>query len=163
MPRKTLADYSPAFQQQIVAGLHPKPAPRAPTYETANGREAVRTTIMVEPMGKPRQTQRDKWAKRPNVVRYRAYADILRAGYAGSLSPVSVSWTAYFSMPDSWSKAKKAAHLGQLHRAKPDRDNVDKGILDALFARDECIALGTLCKRWDDGRGARIELVVSLT
>lgn len=168
MGRKTLADYSPAIQQQIVAALHPpKPVPSAvlagPRYETAAGRESFRTVIMVDPMGKPRMTQRDKWAKRPNVVRYREYADILRAHYAGSLSPVSVSWTAYFTMPDNWSKKKKAAHLGKPHRAKPDRDNIDKGILDALFARDECVAAGTLRKFWDDGHGARIELEVSLS
>ena len=34
--------------------------------------------IPVTPMGAPRQTQRDKWAKRPVVVRYHAFRDVVR-------------------------------------------------------------------------------------
>ena len=30
------------------------------------------------PLGKPRMTQRDKWAKRPAVLRYRAFKDECR-------------------------------------------------------------------------------------
>lgn len=117
--------------------------------------------VAIEPIGKPRMTQRDKWKKRPVVMRYRAYADALRLNYRGPLSPTRVSWKAYFTLPPSWSKAKKLAMAGTFHQAKPDRDNVDKGILDALFAKDQCIAFGTLAKYWDDGKGARIELEVT--
>lgn len=115
----------------------------------------------LEPMGKPRMTRRDKWAKRDCVVRYYAFADELRRQVQGLLPPdvAELSWTAYFSMPESWSKKKKAQHTGQVHRAKPDRDNVDKAILDSLFEDDSGIASGTLCKRWDDGHGARIVIV----
>jgi Holliday junction resolvase RusA-like endonuclease len=115
--------------------------------------------VKIEPMGKPRMTQRDKWAKRPVVMRYRDYADQLRAGCTGITSnPVCVSWRAFFTMPKSWSKKKREAHLGALHRAKPDRDNIDKGILDALWEQDSGIARGTLEKRWDEGNGARLEI-----
>jgi Holliday junction resolvase RusA-like endonuclease len=48
--------------------------------------------------------------------------------------------------------------MGQPHRAKPDRDNIDKAILDALFPDDSVVAEGYLCKLWDDGKGARIEI-----
>ena len=34
--------------------------------------------IPVTPVSKPRMTQRDKWKKRPCVLRYRAYCDALR-------------------------------------------------------------------------------------
>ena len=36
-------------------------------------------TIYGEPVPKPRMTQRDKWAKRPCVLRYRMWADMVRA------------------------------------------------------------------------------------
>lgn len=115
--------------------------------------------VAIEPMGAPRMTQRDKWAKRPVVVAYHAYADRLRAACGGRPeNPATVSWRAFFTMPASWSKAKKKAHAGQPHRAKPDRDNIDKGVLDSLWEQDCGIASGTLAKFWDDGRGARLEI-----
>lgn len=120
-------------------------------------------TIFIEPMGKPRQTQSDRWKQRDCVMRYRAYADKLRAACTTLTLkyPYRVSWTAYFTMPESWSKKKQALLKGEYHQSKPDRDNVDKGILDALFETDQCVAEGLLTKRWDDGRGARIELSIS--
>lgn len=121
----------------------------------------ARFTVAIEPMGKPRMTQRDKWAKRPAVVRFREYADRLRAGCLGRpADPLRVSWRAYFTMPESWSKKKKDAMRGQAHRSKPDRDNVDKGILDSLWENDAGIASGEIAKFWDDGRGARLEITI---
>jgi Holliday junction resolvase RusA-like endonuclease len=162
-----------------MAALHPqRPAKAPPRPETGPGGakippdpikarkgagiapgSAFRFVIRITPMGKPRMTRRDKWKKRPTVVRYRAYADALRAACEGRpLAPLAVSWQAYFPLPASWSKAKKEASRGQPHRSKPDRDNIDKGILDALWDKDQCVALGSLSKFWDDGGGARIEL-----
>ena len=34
--------------------------------------------------------------------------------------------------------------IGELHRTKPDRDNIDKAVLDALFDEDSAIAAGYL-------------------
>lgn len=122
----------------------------------------IRVTAFLEPMGKPRMTQRDKWKKRPVVVRYREWCDKLRAAMPENLpgNPVSVSWKAYFSMPESWTKKKKAEMKGQHHRQKPDRDNCDKAILDCLWKDDSVIACGSIEKQWDDGQGARIELEI---
>lgn len=125
-------------------------------------------TFPVVPMGKPRMTQRDRWKKRPPVLRYHAFKDELRRMVnqlphlrttLASGNVLRVSWTAFFPMPASWSMRKKAAMAGRPHRAKPDRDNVDKAILDALFEEDSGIAGGHLEKRWDDGRGPRLEIV----
>lgn len=122
-----------------------------------------RFTIQVQPMGKPRMSRRDKWAKRECVVRYRAFKDTMKAACEGRMSrPSVVSWKAWFEMPKSWSKLKKHTLKGKLHRYKPDRDNIDKGILDALWDDDSCIADGSMTKYWDDGSGARIELTISL-
>jgi Holliday junction resolvase RusA-like endonuclease len=117
-------------------------------------------TCYLVPIGKPRMTKRDRWAKRPAVMRYRIFADALRQCLEGVdyKDAVSVSWTAYFPHPKSRSKGKAAALAGQRHQAKPDRDNVDKAILDTLFDDDSGIADGVLAKRWDDGGGARIEI-----
>ena len=120
-------------------------------------------TIPGVPLGKPRMTRRDQWKKRRCVVRFRAWADVARASAPKDLTtdPLTVSWTAFLPLPPSWSKAKSEAHRGTLHRKKPDRDNIDKGILDALFKSDCGVADGTLVKRWDDGKGPRIEIHVT--
>lgn len=117
-------------------------------------------TIPGEPIGKPRMTQRDKWAKRPCVLRYREWADKARAAAGGLGDPTEVSWTAYFQMPKSWSKMKRAEMKGTPHRQKPDRDNVDKAVLDALFKQDCGVAIGFLRKFWDDGNGPRLEVSI---
>lgn len=115
-------------------------------------------------------TQRDKWKKRAVVLRYYSFKDQLRMclnqipNLRATLESgivESLSWTAYFPIPPSWSSRKKVQMAGELHRAKPDRDNIDKAILDALFAEDSGVACGHIEKRWDDGRGPRIEALFS--
>ena len=104
----------------------------------------------ITPVPKPRQTRSDKWRKRPCVLRYRAFADELRAK-AGPVpeSPLEVDIMAHFPMPKSWSKAKRARMLGKPHRQRPDWDNVGKAICDALWpGADEIIADGGCKKRW---------------
>jgi hypothetical protein len=112
-------------------------------------------------------TQRDRWAKRAPVLRYYSFKDQLRLcadripalrDLIASGTVDSVSWTAYLPMPASWSQKKKAQMTGTLHRSKPDRDNIDKAILDSLFVDDSGVAAGTIVKRWDDGRGPRIDV-----
>lgn len=118
-------------------------------------------TIYGNPIGKPRMTQRDKWKKRPCVMKYRAWADKARV-CAGELPPadkiLSLSWIAYFEPPVSWSKNKRESMIGELHRSKPDRDNIDKALLDALFDDDKAIAAGTITKLW--GTKARLEVEI---
>lgn len=120
--------------------------------------------VPVVPIGKPRMTRRDKWLKRPATDKYWSFGDELRAllGIAHKLpsAPANVSWTAYFPMPQSWSKKKQQEMSGKPHQARPDRDNVDKAVLDSLFLDDSTAASGNLQKRWDDGKGARIEIVL---
>lgn len=119
-------------------------------------------TVYLTPMGAPRMTRADTWKKRPVVLQYRAYKDAIRHACKG-IDPQcsSLSWFAYLPMPASWSAKKKAAMSGLLHRQKPDRDNIDKGILDSLFKADQGIAVGSINKFWDDGKGPRIEILCS--
>lgn len=105
------------------------------------------------PIGKPRQTRKDKWAKRPPVVRYRAWSTALALAVKGVVpAPEQVDrldWVAWFAVPESWSDKRQRQAIGTPHRAKPDRDNVDKSILDTLFpAGDSAISDGTISKRW---------------
>lgn len=74
------------------------------------------------------------------------------------IGPVRVDWTARFPRPgDHYRTGKHAGELREsapwLHRGLPDRDNVDKTILDALqeagyFRNDSQAAIGLLVKRW---------------
>ena len=118
-------------------------------------------TVYIKPVGKPRMTQRDKWAKRPCVLRYWAFSDEFKIRIGKSSiyqTNGELSWKAVFAMPNSWSKSKKFLMKGLPHRQKPDRDNIDKAILDSLFKEDSNIHKGSIEKIWDDGKGERIEL-----
>lgn len=121
----------------------------------------IRFSIPGEPIGAPRMTQQDKWKQRPCVVRYRQWKDEARRA-AGELPPVediaSVSWVAYFVPPASWSKKRREAAIGTLHRSKPDRDNIDKALLDALFPNDQGVAAGVIRKVW--GRECRLDVTI---
>lgn len=121
----------------------------------------IEFTVPGEPMGAPRMTRSDKWKQRDCVMRYRAWKDAARAA-AGKLpepnSIIALNWTAYFEPPASWSAKKRAAAMGTIHRVKPDRDNLDKSVLDALFVNDAGIAVGTIAKRY--GTPARMEVVI---
>jgi Holliday junction resolvase RusA-like endonuclease len=109
------------------------------------------------PVGKPRMTRRDKWKKRDCVVRYREWCDAFRA-CIGNVpdAVVGVSWIATIPMPRSWSKKKRLERIGTLHDSRPDRDNLDKAILDSLFAEDSGIAFGFVAKFWAEEGGMTV-------
>lgn len=100
----------------------------------------------ITPTPKPRMTQRDKWAKRPSVLRYRAFADECRLLIHTSLDRKAITF--FIPMPKSWSKKKKAAMVGQPHRQRPDIDNYAKAVLDALYEDDSGVAEIHLKKVW---------------
>lgn len=92
----------------------------------------------ITPVPKPRQTQRDRWAKRPAVVRYRAFKDQVRE--LGIDVPETGSRMIFvMPMPQSWSNKKKAQMLGQPHKQKPDTDNMIKAVLDSVHKEDSQI------------------------
>ena len=140
-----------------------------------------------DPVAKPRQTQRDRWRKRPCVVKYRKWADIARESFYKSyislgartvrtskqlretpiraehllkIDPVRVIITAFFAFPKTYPKKKREGLKGKPHRLKPDGDNVLKAVSDALFKQDQRIAYMAVDKKWDDGYGPRIEVLL---
>lgn len=46
--------------------------------------------------------------------------------------PVKLTILCTFEPPQSWSKKKAAAHVGRYHTQKPDMDNLEKAVMDAL-------------------------------
>jgi len=114
----------------------------------ATARESI--YLPVTPYGKPRMTQRDKWMRRPCVIRYRQFCDAVRASWpAGVPYPAEGAHiTFYLPMPKSWSRAKRDAHRGQAHQGKPDVDNLLKAVLDALHTDDAFVSDVRITKRW---------------
>ena len=108
------------------------------------------------PVTKPRQTRSDVWKKRKCVLKYRAFADEVRA--AGiQLPPSGASVVFHLPMPKSWSKKKRAAIVGQPHQQVPDVSNLLKALEDAVHSDDSHIwHYSGLAKRW--GLKGRIEL-----
>lgn len=105
-------------------------------------------TLMIEPVPKPRMTQRDRWAKRPAVVRYHQFCDELRGLVNANDVPIPYRVTFYLPIPKSWSKKRKAEAEGEPHTQRPDKDNLEKAFLDALFPDDSHVWSGWAEKRW---------------
>lgn len=113
----------------------------------------------VNPIGKPRMTQRDKWLDPPRkaVANYWAYkatliADALK--YNFTMPECNYHIMAIIQMPHSWGTKKCNLMDGAPHQQKPDKDNIEKGILDALLKDDSKVWDGRITKRW--GRSGKI-------
>lgn len=113
-------------------------------------------TYKITPLGKPRMTRADKWKKRPEVVRYRAFCDEVR------LHNVSLPESGYhvifvLPMPPSWSKKKRTEHCGKPHQQKPDLDNLMKSLMDAIYSDDCGIWDFRASKVWGDCGEIKVE------
>ena len=170
-----LDDLPPAMRAQALAQVAKQPnityefphdgdpngQPGTPGISGGNGWKWFSFCIMGKPIGKPRMTRCDKWKKRDCVMRYREWADLARDAASCSLTgAIRIDFKAYIPMPESWSQKKKVALRGKYHRQRPDLDNIEKALFDALFQEDREIACGFGEKFWDDGKGERIEVTV---
>ncbi|MGL6296063.1 MAG: RusA family crossover junction endodeoxyribonuclease [Plesiomonas sp.] len=97
------------------------------------------------PNTKPRMTRSDKWKKRTPVMQYRSFKDEVR--HHGVVLPQNYHVIFVIPMPKSWSKKKKVQMHGQPNRQIPDKDNLEKALLDALYEQD--------CGMWD-GRVTKV-------
>lgn len=104
--------------------------------------------IPVNPLGKPRMTQRDKWKERPATTAYHAYCDELNLRLPGYELPQSLNITFYLPMPKTWSKAKRGSLRGLYHNQKPDIDNLLKAFMDAFKSEDKHVANVIATKMW---------------
>ena len=109
--------------------------------------EEVYERYEIKPVPKPRMTRRDKWRKRPCVVRYHAFKDQVRV--SGIKLPDGGAWILFkVPMPKSWSLKKKAEMLGTPCRSVPDVDNYLKALLDACYLDDSCVWDIRVTKQW---------------
>lgn len=121
--------------------------------------EAALLTIRIPPMQKP-GIRSKRWKG------WRRWADALFAlaqsqGWvAGAYEPTWLKVEAFFEIPKSYSAAEANAIRGTVHRNKPDSNHVWNAVADALYPRDERIPGCWCLKRWDDGNGPRVEIVL---
>lgn len=118
--------------------------------------------IPLEPVPKPRMTQRDRWAQRPAVLRYRQYCDDLRMHWSLRYDtprevPERLALRFYITMPVSWSKKKRLEMIGAPHQQRPDIDNLVKAFLDALCEDDSYVYAIKAEKYWSEEGGLEVE------
>ena len=91
----------------------------------------------IAPTPAPRQSARDKWRPSKAVQIYRAFRD--EVGLQLKELPTDFFHVVFLiQVPRSWSEKKKREHIGLPHLAKPDKDNLEKALIDAVFrSRDD--------------------------
>lgn len=115
--------------------------------------EYKETVFIVDPIGKPRMTQSDKWKKRTVVTRYFAYRDAVRlqANLANYELTGEIDITFYIPAPNK--KPKERALYDNLpHTSKPDIDNLIKAFLDC-FDEDKAVHTLKAKKIWTINEG----------
>ncbi len=89
----------------------------------------------IVPVPKPRMTRSDRWKTRPSTERYWAFKEEVRLKRV-NVPEKGAHITFVMPVPKSWTKKKKAEHLGKPHQQKPDVDNLVKALLDAIYDDD---------------------------
>jgi Holliday junction resolvase RusA-like endonuclease len=128
-------------------------------------------TIPGDPVGKPAWHNADKWQTgdeaRPPVQKYRTFCEEARFAATGDKNKkiegrryLGYMAVVHIAMPASWSPKKKAAYAGTLCQSKPDKDNIEKALADALFDEDKYLCMGgVMAKLWAlPNEGPRIDI-----
>ena len=146
------------------------------SQDTGRTKQELYLSVPGEPVGQPRHRVSTIGGRArmylPTKHPVNAYKAAIRAAFVGAAGkwrtiegPVHVGIHAWFGIPASWSKKKRAAHVGQYHTQKPDADNVEKTVLDALtdcevWVDDAQVASCQVIKRWGaQGPQTLIEIV----
>lgn len=109
-------------------------------------------TVKITPIGKPRMTQRDKWAKRQVVESFFAFKKELQLLCNKNKIRIvdELSVTFQMPMPKSWNSKMKDSMRGKPHQSKPDCDNMVKAVLDSLVKEDQVVYKIQAEKYWAD-------------
>lgn len=102
--------------------------------------------IDIDPVAAPRQTRRDKFKPSLAVLRYRAFKDHLRLFVKELPCPLMLIFI--LPMPESWTDKKKKQMLHMPHTQKPDIDNLQKAVMDAIYQDDAHIHTVMATKVW---------------
>ena len=118
----------------------------------------LRIDLDENPVGKPRMTQRDKWKKRPAVLRWLTYKDEVTLKAGPFSLPIQGYWMIFtFKPPRSWSTKRAVEMFGAPHMQKPDKDNLEKGIMDIFLPDDDSkVYDGRVSKQWGVRRNLEI-------
>lgn len=105
------------------------------------------TEYNITGMGKPRMLRHRRRNAPPAVERYWQFKELCQ------LKRVSVPESGYhlifvLPMPKRWSEKKKAEMNGTRHQQKPDKDNLEKALLDAIYDDDSKVWDGRVSKVW---------------
>lgn len=108
----------------------------------------------INPVPAPRQVMKDKWKPSPAVLRYRAFRD--EVGLKIKELPEDFFHVVFLlPMPASWSNKKRLEMAGQPHRGTPDKDNLEKALIDAVYrGRDDSHVWNTASTKLWAGLGA---------
>ena len=97
------------------------------------------------PAPKPRMTQSDRWKQRPCVLRYREYADAIRAAAIDAkrthalpddfLFDGNVEVEALFGKDYTLIKVSEISGEVQIKKSRGDIDNYGKSVAEGLFAQ----------------------------
>lgn len=142
--KRTRSTWASPDNGATLARQRPRARKITPAPEVVECAEVQIHDVLV--VGKPRQSQRDRWKKRECVLRYRAMCDELRI--RGVKVPDAYVAVVYLPMPRSWPPAKRAEMNGTRHQSKPDHDNLAKSLGDAVRRQDQRIHDGRAVKRW---------------
>lgn len=130
-----------------------KGRPRAAPYvEYEDGRPVAKVRLLT-----PKDT----------VAAERAIREAFRARYPDHrqwTGPIMLRFTAVFPIPKGWPRAlKEAARRGEVyHTAKPDKDNIEKLVADALNLKawmDDAQVQGGGVKRYGEPARLEVELI----
>ena len=131
-------------------------------YEEEKEEEYPLMIFPFPPVPKPRMTQSDRWKvgdkKRKAVKNYHDFRDRFRKTMERNDWIVDANMLIrikmYIPMAKSWSKKVKKAMEGMPHKQKPDIDNLEKGILDALYEDDSRVWDLHATKYWTNSEGS---------
>jgi len=92
-------------------------------------------------------TQRDKWCKRPATDKYWTFKDLVQKAKI-TIPSSGAHIIFHMPIPKSLSEKKRLALSGQPHQKRPDKDNLEKALLDAVFSEDSHIWDSRSTKLW---------------
>lgn len=134
-----------------VAGVpHGRPRPLARARQGANGKWFAQVYQPKKPSRRGTKAEK-RWAKA------NAWAEAVRAATFQKMpaepwtGPISLTIDAYFPRPQDLMR-KKDPEGPILHTVKPDRDNIDKAVMDALkeagLFKDDCQVCQGAVRKW---------------
>ncbi len=107
------------------------------------------TIYDIKPVPKPRMTRSSKWKTVEREARYYAFKDEVRRMHV-TLPESGYHVLFVLPMPLKWSSGKKDDFRHTAYEGTPDKDNLEKALLDSLFKNDSHIWDGRVSKVWGD-------------